>query len=80
MYFETASNITHLDSPVASEKENFHKEIEMMKEVSSGENALRQFVVNMVGCVTISEPMLLVLEFVSHGDLQSYLRAMRKKV
>ena len=65
---------------IASEKENFRKEIEMMKEVSSGENALRQFVVNMVGCVTISEPMLLVLEFVSHGDLQSYLRAMRKKV
>jgi hypothetical protein len=24
--------------------------------------------------------MLLVLEFVSHGDLQSYLRSMRKKV
>ena len=69
-----------VDNLVASEKANFLKEIEMMKQVSSGENALRQFVVNMMGCVTISEPMLLVLEFVSHGDLQSYLRAIRKKV
>ena len=52
----------------------------MMKNVSGGENALRQFVVNMLGCVTVQEPMLLVLEFVSHGDLQSYLRSIRKKV
>ena len=52
----------------------------MMKSVSGGENVLRQFVVNMLGCVTIQEPMLLVLEFVSHGDLLSYLRAIRKKV
>ena len=52
----------------------------MMKNVSGGENPLRQFVVNMMGCVTMSEPMLLVLEFVPHGDLQSYLRAIRKQV
>ena len=63
----------------SSEKANFLKEIEMMKNVSGGENALRQFVVNMLGCMTVQEPMLLVLEFVSHGDLQSYLRAIRKK-
>ena len=65
---------------VAAEKVNFVKEIEMMKGVSGGENALRHFVVNMLGCVTTQEPMLLILEFVSHGDLQSYLRAIRKKV
>ena len=52
----------------------------MMKNVSGGDNPLRQFVVNMMGCVTISEPMQLVLEFVPHGDLQSYLRSIRKKV
>ena len=65
---------------VASEKVNFLKEIEMMKTVSGGDSAMRKFVVNMLGCVTTQEPMLLVLEFVSHGDLQSYLRSMRKKV
>ena len=68
------------DNSVSSEKKNFLKEIEMMKNVSGGENSLRQFVVNMMGCVTVSEPMLLVLEFASHGDLQSYLRSIRKKV
>ena len=68
------------DDSVSSEKANFLKEIEMMKNVSGGENSLRQFVVNMVGCVTTQEPMLLILEFVSHGDLQSYLRSIRKKV
>ena len=52
----------------------------MMKTVSGGDSAMRKFVVNMLGCVTTQEPMLLVLEFVSHGDLQSYLRSMRKKV
>ena len=68
------------DNLVASEKLNFVKEIEMMKNVSGGDNAMRQYVVNMLGCVTTQEPMLLVLEFMSHGDLQSYLRSMRKKV
>ena len=52
----------------------------MMKTVSGSNNDLRNFVVNMVGCVTAQEPMLLVLEFVKHGDLQSYLRSIRKKV
>lgn len=68
------------DDSISSEKANFYKEIEMMKKVSGGENGLRRFVVNMVGCMTMQEPMLLVLEFVSKGDLLSYLRAIRKQV
>lgn len=48
-----------------------------MKKISSGKN---QRVVNMLGSVTIQEPMLLVTEFVVHGDLLTYLRASRKKV
>ena len=52
----------------------------MMKTVSGSNNDLLNFVVNMVGCVTAQEPMLLVLEFVKHGDLQSYLRSIRMKV
>lgn len=70
----------HTDNSVSSEKANFYKEIEMMKKVSGGENGLRRFVVNMVGCVTMQEPMLLILEFVSKGDLLSYLRSIRKQV
>ena len=51
-----------------------------MKIVSESENEFRQFVVNMVGCVTIREPFLLVLEYVKYGDLLKYLRAMRNQV
>ena len=52
----------------------------MMKKVSGTNSDLQKFVVNIVGCVTIEEPMLLVLEFVTHGDLLSYLQSIRKKV
>lgn len=51
-----------------------------MKRVTDASNEYSQFVVNMVGCVTVREPLLLVLEFVKHGDLLNYLRAMKVKV
>lgn len=34
----------------------------------------------MVGCVTLQEPLCLIIEFVKYGDLLSYLRATRKRV
>ena len=37
-------------------------------------------VVNMIGCSTFQEPIALVLEYVPHGDLLSYLKAKRRKV
>ena len=70
----------YTDNSLGSEKANFLKEIEMMKNVSGTNSDLKQFVVNMVGCVTVQEPMMLVLEFVTHGDLLSYLRNIRKRV
>lgn len=68
------------DAATAVEKSNFLKEIDMMKKVSSGESELSKFVVNMLGCMTYKEPMLLVLEFMRHGNLLDYLRLMRPKV
>lgn len=56
------------------------KEIEMMKNVSGTNSNLRQFVVNMVGCITAQEPMMLVLEFVKHGNLLNYLRIQAVKM
>ena len=56
------------------EKSNFLKEIEMMKKVSGSEDELSKFVVNMVGCVTSKEPMMLVLEYMKYGNLLEYLR------
>ena len=52
----------------------------MMKMVSSAENEMKKFVVNMVGCITIKEPLLLVVEYVRHGDLQTFLRTIKKQV
>ncbi len=52
----------------------------MMKMVSSNENELSKFVVNMMGCVTSKEPMLLILEYMKYGNLLDFLRAMRAKV
>ena len=52
----------------------------MMKNVSGTNSNLRRFVVNMVGCITAHEPMMLVLEFVEHGNLLNYLRGFKNKV
>ena len=52
--------------------ETFLTEIDMMKRVSRGNNA---YVVKMVGCITMSVPLALVMEFVSQGNLRDYLRS-----
>ena len=49
----------------------------MMKKIAEGYNA---HIVNMVGCVTLQEPLCLITEFVPYGDLLSYLKYQRKKV
>jgi len=59
---------------------SFLNEIDTMKRVSDSSNEYSRFVVNMVGCVTVKEPFLLVLEFVKHGDLLKYLREMKQSV
>ena len=59
------------------DRNDFLKEIELMKKIAEGNNP---HVVNMIGAVTLQEPMCVVTEFVEYGDLLSYLRAYRKKV
>lgn len=71
--------IITIENTTSSIKANFLKEIEMMKKVSGTGNELSKFVVNMVGCCTVQEPLLLVLEYIKHGDLLIYLRSMRQK-
>ena len=48
-----------------------------MKKIAEGNNP---HVVNMIGAVTLQEPMLLMLEFMNYGDLLNYLRACKKQV
>ena len=68
---------TLLASATGNERTDFLSEIEMMKKIAEGNNP---HVVNMMGCVTIQEPLCLITEFVKYGDLQSYLRTNRKLV
>ena len=50
-------------------------EIKLMKEVGQ-----HKHVVSMLGCVTINEPLCLVVEYMPHSDLLHYLRKQRSKV
>ena len=59
------------------EKADFLAEIDMMKKIAEGYNT---HIVNMVGCVTLQEPLCLITEFIPYGDLLSYLKYQRKKV
>ena len=70
----------HTEDAHGSDRENFFKEMKMMKMVSSSDNEMKQFVVNMVGCITVKEPLLLVVEYVRHGDLQRFLRTIKRQV
>ena len=60
-----------------SEKKDFLNEIGTMKTVAEGNNP---HVVNLIGCVTIREPLCLITEFVKHGDLLTYIQTIRKMV
>ena len=55
-----------------SHKEDFMKEIALMKSIGKHAN-----IVSIMGCVTLSEPVCLIVENVPHGDLLHYLRRHR---
>ena len=48
------------------------EEINVMKKVSDGSNP---HVLKMIGCVTTTLPVMLVMQFVPQGNLRSYLKA-----
>ena len=58
-------------------KLEFLQEMTMMKRVSAGKNP---YVVNMIGCCSIQEPLALILELVPNGNLLEYLKANREYV
>ena len=61
----------------SSERRDFVNEIDMMKKVAKGNNT---HVVGLIGCVTVEEPLCLVIEYLEYGDLQSYLHSIKKEV
>lgn len=63
------TNLIHIafsERPTPDELEEFLSEITMMKSVSRHPN-----VVSLLGCCTIKQPLLMIMEFVGCGDLVS---------
>lgn len=65
------------DTTESSDKKCFLDEIELVKKIAERSNP---YVVGLVGCVTLQEPMCLLTEFVPHGNLEVYLQAIKKMV
>ncbi|GMR51917.1 hypothetical protein PMAYCL1PPCAC_22112, partial [Pristionchus mayeri] len=57
----------------SSAERDFREEIDLMKKIGYHER-----LVNLLACVTQSEPILLITEFCSNGDLLEFLRKRRK--
>lgn len=57
--------------PTDEEAEDFFKEIQTMKRVGYHEN-----IISLIGCCTMRQPVLMIMEYVGNGDLQHYLQAL----
>eukprot|EP00118_Oscarella_pearsei_P019303 m.204214 g.204214 ORF g.204214 m.204214 type:complete len:887 (+) comp39643_c0_seq12:65-2725(+) len=71
---EVAVKMTRVGVP-EGELIQFRKEIDLMKTIGSHRN-----VVEMIGCCTEMEPVLLLLERLPFGDLLTFLRKTRQKI
>lgn len=57
--------------PTEEEADDFFKEIQTMKRVGYHEN-----IISLLGCCTMRQPVLMIMEYVGNGDLQHYLQAL----
>ena len=71
--------VCNSDHATVEDKKDFLNEIDIMKQVSGSSDVRKTFVVNMVGCITIQEPLLLILEYTHQSDLLSYVRDNRRQ-
>jgi len=71
MYRETIlfRILMHIDDPTVDDIKNFYREISMMKSAGQHPN-----IVSLIGYCTLYNKPLLVVEYCSKGDLQTYLR------
>ncbi|XP_048733843.2 uncharacterized protein LOC125649973 isoform X2 [Ostrea edulis] len=58
-----------------TKKEEFLREIRLMKGIGYHNN-----VISMLGCCTLHDPICLIVEHATHGDLLSYLRNIRQRI
>ncbi|XP_065844501.1 uncharacterized protein [Oscarella lobularis] len=56
------------------EREDFLEEIRLMKRIGQ-----HPHIVSLLGCITTSEPLCLIVEYCMHGDLLNYLRKKRSQ-
>ena len=61
----------------SSERKDFVNEIDMMKTVAKGSNP---HVVSLIGCVTVEEPLCLIIDYLKYGDLLNYLHCIKEEV
>ena len=64
-----------LENAGEEEKRQFLQEIDLMKDVGSHRNIL-----SMLGFWIRSEPIMLIMEYVPHGDLLQWLRNKRQQI
>lgn len=58
-----------VDDASVDDVKNFHREILLMKSAGNHKN-----IVSLIGCCTSIENPLLIVEYCSKGDLQTYLK------
>lgn len=63
------------DNAGEEQRQEFLGEIELMKQIGKHQNVL-----SFVGCWTTTKPLLLVIEYVAHGDLRQWLIRKRRQV
>jgi len=64
-----------LDNATDERRREFLAEIELMKKVGKHQNVL-----SFLGCWTTTKPLLLITEYVAHGDLRQWLIRKRSQV
>ena len=76
-FFLSCTQLSFLSPENANEEERkeFMDEIELMKKVGKHQNVLSFF-----GCWTTTKPILLMIEYIAHGDLLHWLRHKRSQV
>ena len=76
-FFLSCTQLSLLSPENANEegRKEFMDEIELMKTVGKHQNVLSFF-----GCWTTTKPILLMIEYIAHGDLLHWLRHKRRQV
>ena len=65
------------DHPSEQEKKDFASEISLLKRIGFSKHP---HVVGLYGCVTVPQPVCILLEYLEYGDLLSYLQNINEEV